>query len=391
MSRPKSNDTKSSRGKTRKGIDFSNEHNSLVPIGRLTDDVLGEIFFHHVSTYFWRCSVSKAHKLSLSYEKHPLEPFSGLTNFYDWKNISQVCRRWWQVFNKSPRLFGFIVYKRLSWDFCQMMERASNNGAPVYIRFAEARITTSEMRQVRTMFGLIERTHLLRLDVPRRVYSCLESLEVNAKEWTHLHTISFSEGCPFPDEVDDPVSFFADTKIPKLCKVIGSQCSLGPIRSIIRPSVTHLSLERLYQDTTLLCLTEVLASLPRLKVLSLSHVVGGVPWSKKSKTWPGKTKLIKIPSLEHLTHLYVSSPITECAYILEYIKFPQDTVLELELHEETGDQYPSDIFKLALKQIDSRLQEIEFFPPIQPLTTFAGTPYRVRSPQGVQEWFKLQR
>ncbi|KAI0792800.1 hypothetical protein C8Q75DRAFT_804525 [Abortiporus biennis] len=321
-----------------------------------------------------------------------MESFSGLSNFYSWRDLSRVCYRWWQVVKNSPCLSGFIVYDGRSSDFRKTVQRVENNAAPVFIRFAESRITTSEMRRVIEMFDFMDRTHLLRLEVPRRVYHLLESLGIHVEEWSHLHTISFTEDSPTLDS-DQSIHFFEEARMPKLRKVVGRECTTGPIHSILRPSVTHLCLENLLKMTSLSDLTEVLASLPNLEVLNLSNVVGSLPWDNFDNRWPRKDKSIKVASLDHLTHLQISSPSTECANIIDYIVFPQDTVLELELNEEKDveEEYPWRIEGMSLRHIVKRLEDIKVFPLRQPCLTFAAHSYvESLSPNHAQLWFKIQ-
>ena len=266
------------------------------PIRRLPDDLLAEIFAQHIAELLlWK-------------------PHEGSW----WIVVSHVCRLWRDVALRRPRLWTWIS---ASWpvELIRMVIARSGTLPLHVINFDD-----KAQKQQEHIFAQALRLQNLTLDSKRRfdqfvqamhghsTVPCLEELELN-----------FYRGQQsFPG--------LSDIVMPALTSMNVFRASAASIRSLIRPTVTSLSLLIMpYQEEASLSdLMELLAGLPALRSLILSESY------RLDKRHLAEARTVDLP---HLERLEMSGTRTGFAELLEHLILPSTTRFMFWSYERSRD------------------------------------------------------
>ncbi|KAI0792760.1 hypothetical protein C8Q75DRAFT_580703 [Abortiporus biennis] len=159
------------------------EHNDLISIGRLPDDVLIEIFHCHVARHFVKAQTSMREKINsvklagnssgfFCVSAPPSRQYDCPRRFHNWWDIVYVCRRWWQIVCITPALFGPLVFspKKSSNKFIRMaLRKLEGNLIPTEIRIEDRTLTEPDVKYIHLMFKTFPRARSATLSMPRRI------------------------------------------------------------------------------------------------------------------------------------------------------------------------------------------------------------------------------
>ncbi|KAJ3556129.1 hypothetical protein NM688_g2197 [Phlebia brevispora] len=275
-------------------LTLKHQLNTRTFIGRLPVEVLGEVF----ATY-----VADRPEPAYPYRPHEQDP-----PLYWWFVLLHVCHGWRQVALSYPRLWTTVYPTRP--EVVMTLLRHSKN-LPLVIRFTNGTYRSNLQESYKLVLAQMFRIRYAALETTPEVCNLLNS-DNTTLEAPLLEELSIQSSGELTE-----IAAFQAMSMPRLHSLTLTDGTLLVLTSLIRPSITCLTLATYYAHPTEII--DVFASLPSLKSLDLEDV--GEEPHMPGGALPPPSRTVTLPNLETLW-MYEEGLGVVQAYLMSHLLLP---------------------------------------------------------------------
>lgn len=288
-------------------------HNSLLPVGRLPPEILGEIFVALVKDYV------QCHYLDFDKYDHYDRAFN--KKIYHWLAIIRVCRYWTDVAMHTPRVWSYIHLGHISVQtFLSFLQRSGQS--PLTVMQPPWRSVMS--RPEPWIEGIVQNMHRMRnliSEVTPEFFECGITHGLNAPK---LELLSVYAAQPNDGSAIEAISSAHWPSLKTLESVMLSQSFLA---AAVRSSLTSLTVKRILDAHPAETWADLLKGLPNLENLHVEDAIRELDLDEHSPLSVAET--VTLRKLKSASFRDSGSGCAS-AHLLNHLIFVEDTSLELD-------------------------------------------------------------